>query len=73
MHVNILFDRAVSYNLAAEDRNSACAYPLAVRLKDRSICCVYRQGSSKHSVRQPVDDTNLPGPGRHLVGAPGGV
>ncbi|MDE2664840.1 MAG: sialidase family protein [Acidobacteriota bacterium] len=50
MKVNILSDRAVSANLAAGDSGSACAYPLSIRLKDGSLCCVYRQGSSKHSV-----------------------
>ena len=50
MKVNILSDRAVSRNLAAGDGGSACAYPLSIRLKDGSLCCVYRQGSSKHSV-----------------------
>ena len=50
MKVNILSDRAVSRNLAAGDSGSACAYPLSIRLKEGSVCCVYRQGSSKHSV-----------------------
>lgn len=50
MGVNIIFDRAVSCNLDAGDRDSVCAYPLSIGLKDGSVCCVYRQGSSKHSV-----------------------
>ncbi len=50
MRVTILSDQAVSSNLAAGNSASACAYPLSALLSDGSVCCVYRQGSSKHSV-----------------------
>lgn len=49
MRVNILSDQAVSPNLSAGDSEKTCAYPLSIRLRDGSICCTYRQGSSKHS------------------------
>lgn len=49
MRVSILSDQAVSPNLSAGDSAKTCAYPLSTSLRDGSICCAYRQGSSKHS------------------------
>ncbi len=50
MRVTVLSDQAVTSNLAAGDTASTCAYPLSTLLGDGSVCCVYRQGPSKHSV-----------------------
>ncbi len=49
MRVQILSDTAVSPNLAAGDAGTTCAFPLTAPLNDGSICCLYRQGSGKHS------------------------
>jgi len=49
MRVTILFDQAVSPNLSARESEKTCAYPLSTSLRNGSICCAYRQGSSKHS------------------------
>ena len=49
MNVEVLFDAPVSPNLKDGDSSVTCSYPLTARLFDGSICCVYRQGSWKHS------------------------
>ncbi len=49
MRVEILFDTAVSPNLAAQDISETCAFPLSTVFTDGSVGCVYRSGSSKHS------------------------
>lgn len=49
MHLELLFDVAVSPNLAAGDKQITCAFPLSARLADASVICTYRQGVTKHS------------------------
>ena len=49
MQIEILFDVAVSPNLAAANPQSSCAFPLSARLADGTAVCVYRQGTTKHS------------------------
>ena len=49
MEVEILFDVAVSPNLAAGNRAVTCAFPLSARLADGAVVCIYRQGTTKHS------------------------
>jgi hypothetical protein len=49
MQIEILFDVPVSPNLAANNSQVVCAYPLSARLADGSVICTYRQGVSKHS------------------------
>lgn len=49
MQIEILFDGAVSPNLAAGNRAVTCAFPLSARLADGSVVCTYRQGGTKHS------------------------
>ncbi len=44
----MLGDAPVSPNLAAADRSSVCAYPVATRLADGTVCALYRQGCDKH-------------------------
>ncbi len=49
MQVEILFDVAVSPNLAAGERAVTCAFPLSASLADGAVACIYRQGATKHS------------------------
>lgn len=49
MQLQLLFDVAVSPNLAAGNQQMTCAFPLSARLADGSIICAYRQGITKHS------------------------
>ena len=49
MQLQLLFDVAVSPNLAAGDKQITCAFPLSARLADGSVICTYRQGVTKHS------------------------
>lgn len=44
----MLGDAPVSPNLVAADRSSVCAYPVATRLADGTVCALYRQGRDKH-------------------------
>lgn len=49
MQLQLLFDVAVSPNLAAGDKQITGAFPLSARLADGSVICAYRQGITKHS------------------------
>lgn len=48
MRLTVLGDAAVSPNLAAGDRTSVCAFPVATRLADGTVLALYRQGLDKH-------------------------
>lgn len=49
MQIQILFDVALSPNLAAGHSQTVCAFPLSARLADDAVICTYRQGATKHS------------------------
>ena len=49
MRVEILSDNPISPNLIAADSSIKCAFPLSTVLNDGSVCCIYRQGTEKHS------------------------
>jgi len=49
MQIEISHDAPVSPNLAADDTDTCCAYPLTTLLRDGTVATVYRRGATKHS------------------------
>jgi hypothetical protein len=49
MKVEIIYDVAVSPNLANRDGASVCVYPASTVTRSGHLLCVYRQGTAKHS------------------------
>ena len=49
MQFDIIFDVAVSPNLAAANRGVTCGFPLSARLGVSSVISSYRQGATKNS------------------------
>ena len=73
MKVNILSDRAVSYNLAAGRRQQRLRLSALHPPRGRVGLLRLPAGIEQAQRRQPVADADLSGPGSDLVGASGGV